>query len=34
MIFALIGGILPREMKNEINCIIATSRKDYKTLQI
>ena len=34
MIFALIGGILPKEMKDEINGIVVTSRKDFNTLQI
>ena len=34
MIFALIGGILPKEMKDEINGIVVTSRKEYNTLQI
>ena len=34
MIFALIGGILPKEMKEEINGIVATSRKEFNTLQI
>jgi len=34
MIFALIGGILPKEMKEEINGIVVTSRKEFNTLQI
>ena len=34
MIFVLIGGILPKEMKEEINGIVVTSRKEYNTLQI
>ena len=35
MIFALIGGILPKEMKEEeINGIVVTSRKKFNTLQI
>jgi len=34
MIFTLIGGILPKEMKDEINGIVVTSRKEYNTLQI
>jgi translation initiation factor 4E len=34
MIFILIGGILPKEMKDEINGIVVTSRKEYNTLQI
>ena len=34
MIFALIGGILPKEIKEEINGIVVTSRKDFNTLQI
>jgi len=34
MIFALIGGILPKQMKEEINGIVVTSRKEYNTLQI
>ena len=34
MIFALIGGILPKDMKDEINGIVVTSRKEFNTLQI
>ena len=34
MIFALIGGILPKQMKEEINGIVVTSRKEFNTLQI
>ncbi len=34
MIFALIGGIFPKEMKDEINGIVVTSRKEFNTLQI
>lgn len=34
MIFVLIGGILPKQMKEEINGIVVTSRKEYNTLQI
>lgn len=34
MIFALIGGILPDGMKEVINGIVVTSRKEYNTLQI
>ena len=34
MIFVLIGGILPKEMKDEINGIVVSSRKDFNTLQI
>lgn len=34
MIFALIGGILPQEMKDQINGIVVTSRKEFNTLQI
>ena len=34
MIFALIGGILPQEMKDEINGIVVTSKKEFNTLQI
>ena len=34
MIFALIGDVLPNEVKDEINGIVVTSRKDYNTLQI
>ena len=34
MIFALIGAILPKEMKDEINGIVVTSRKEFNTLQI
>ena len=33
MIFALIGGILPKEMKDQINGIVVTSRKEFNTLQ-
>jgi translation initiation factor 4E len=34
MIFALIGGIFPKEMKEAINGIVVTSRKEFNTLQI
>ena len=34
MIFALIGGILPKEIKDEINGIVVTSKKEFNTLQI
>ena len=34
MIFALIGDVLPKEIKDEINGIVVTSRKDFNTLQI
>ena len=34
MIFALIGAILPQEMRDEINGIVVTSRKEFNTLQI
>jgi translation initiation factor 4E len=34
MIFALIGGVLPPEIKNEINGIVASSRKEFNVLQI
>ena len=34
MIFALIGGIFPKEMKEAINGIVVTSRKEYNTLQV
>lgn len=34
MIFALIGGILPKEMKEEINGIVVSSKKEFNTLQI
>ena len=34
MIFTLIGGILPKEMKDEINGIIVTTKRDFNTLQI
>ena len=34
MIFALIGGILPEEMKEEINGIVVSSRREFNTLQI
>ena len=34
MIFALIGDVLPKEVQDQINGIVVTSRKDYNTLQI
>ena len=34
MIFALISGIIPNDMKNEINGIVVSSRKEFNTLQI
>ncbi len=34
MIFALIGDVLPNEVKEQINGIVVTSRKDFNTLQI
>ena len=34
MIFALIGDVLPNEIKDQINGIVVTSRKDFNTLQI
>ncbi len=34
IIFALIGDVLPKEIKDEINGIVVTSRKEYNTLQI
>ena len=34
MIFAIIGDVLPEEVKQEINGIVVTSRKDFNTLQI
>ena len=34
MIFALIGEVLPKEIKDEINGIVVTSRKEFNTLQI
>ena len=34
MIFTLIGGILPKEIKEEINGIVVTSKKEFNTLQI
>lgn len=34
MIFALIGGVLPKAMKDEINGIVVSSRKDCNVLQI
>ena len=34
MIFTLIGGILPKEVKDEINGIVVTSKKEFNTLQI
>ena len=34
MIFALIGDVLPKEVKDEINGIVVTSRREFNTLQI
>ena len=34
MIFALIGEVLPKEIKDKINGIVVTSRKEFNTLQI
>lgn len=34
MIFALIGDVLPKAMKDEINGIVVSSRKDSNILQI
>ena len=34
MIFALIGDVLPKEIQEEINGIVVTSRKEFNTLQI
>ena len=34
MIFALIGGILPKTVKDEINGIVVSSRKDCNVLQV
>jgi translation initiation factor 4E len=34
MIFALIGGVLPQDIKSEINGIVASSRKEFNVLQI
>ena len=34
MIFALIGGVLPKIVKDEINGIVVSSRKDCNVLQI
>ena len=34
MIFTLIGGILPKEVKDEINGIVVTSKKEFNTVQI
>ena len=34
MIFALIGGVLPKEIKNELNGIVVSSRKEFNVLQI
>ena len=34
MIFALIGNVLPKEMKEQINGVVVSSRKDYNILQI
>ena len=34
IIFALIGDLLPKEIKDEINGIVVTSRIEYNTLQI
>ena len=34
MIFALIGGVLPKEVKDELNGIVVSSRKEFNVLQI
>ena len=34
MIFALIGGVLPEEVKDELNGIVVSSRKEFNVLQI
>ena len=34
MIFTLIGGILPEEIRDEINGIVVMSKKEFNTLQI
>ena len=34
MIFALIGDVLPNEIKEQINGVVITSRKDFNTLQV
>ena len=34
MIFALIGDVLPENIKNEINGIVVASRKDFNKLEI
>ena len=34
MIFALIGNIFPKEIRDEINGIVITSKKEFNTLQI
>ena len=34
MIFALIGDVLPKEIKDEINGIIVSSKREFNTLQI
>ena len=34
MIFALIGGVLPKEIKDELNGIVVSSRKEFNVLQI
>ena len=34
MIFAFIGDVIQEKIKNEINGIVVTSRKEYNTLQI
>ena len=34
MIFAFIGDVLQEKIKNEINGIVVTSRREFNTLQI
>ena len=34
MIFALISGVLPKEIKDELNGIVVSSRKEFNVLQI
>ena len=34
MIFALISGVLPKEIKEQINGIVVSSRKEFNVLQI
>ena len=34
VIFAIIGGVLPEEVRDEVNGVVVSSRKDYNILQV